>query len=132
MIRHFLRNRFRRNRVERELSNEIDGVIDLLIAEKVADRASSGRGPPGWRGFDGRHVASTCLLYVRRDVRARRLSSACAGPWTRASGVRALLRRRGLMRDGVACRVERLRRLHVHPGFLVLQAIVVQKLAIQH
>ena len=35
-LRHFVRNLLRRDRVERELTDEIDGYVDLLIAEKVA------------------------------------------------------------------------------------------------
>jgi putative ABC transport system permease protein len=35
-VRHFLRNLFRRNQVERDLSDEIDGYTDLLIEEKIA------------------------------------------------------------------------------------------------
>ena len=40
MIRHFLRNLFRRDRVERELSDELDGFVDLVIEEKVAQGMS--------------------------------------------------------------------------------------------
>jgi hypothetical protein len=35
-LRHFVRNLLRRNRVERELTDQIDGYLDLLIEEKVA------------------------------------------------------------------------------------------------
>jgi putative ABC transport system permease protein len=35
-LRHFVRNLLRRNRVERELTDEIDGYVDLLIEERVA------------------------------------------------------------------------------------------------
>ncbi|HEX5110921.1 MAG TPA: ABC transporter permease [Vicinamibacterales bacterium] len=35
-LRHMLRNLLRRDRVERELADEIDGYVDLLIEEKVA------------------------------------------------------------------------------------------------
>ena len=39
-LRHFLRNLLRRDRVERELTDEIDGYVDLLIEEKVAQGMS--------------------------------------------------------------------------------------------
>jgi predicted permease len=39
-LRHFVRNLFRRDRVERELTDEIDGYADLLIEEKVAQGMS--------------------------------------------------------------------------------------------
>jgi hypothetical protein len=32
-LRHFVRNLLRRDRVERELSDEIDGYVDLLMEE---------------------------------------------------------------------------------------------------
>ena len=35
-LRHLVRNLLRRDRVERELTDEIDGYVDLLIEEKVA------------------------------------------------------------------------------------------------
>jgi predicted permease len=35
-LRHFVRNLLRRDRVERELTDEIDGYVDLLIEENVA------------------------------------------------------------------------------------------------
>ena len=90
MIRHFLRNLFRRDRVERELSNEIDGVIDLLIEEKVAQGMSSDEARRAARLEIGRveHVKDNV-----RDVRA--------GVWLDALrqdarfGVRTLLRRPG-------------------------------------
>src|SRR5262249_8887209 len=40
LIRHFVRNLIRRGRVERDLSDEIDGYIDLLIEDKVAEGMS--------------------------------------------------------------------------------------------
>ena len=39
-VRHFVRNLLRRDRVERELAREIDGYLDLLIEEKVAQGLS--------------------------------------------------------------------------------------------
>src|SRR5262245_22083204 len=39
-VRHFVRNCLRRNQVERDLSDEIDGYTDLLIEEKVAQGMS--------------------------------------------------------------------------------------------
>jgi putative ABC transport system permease protein len=43
MLRHFLRNLLRRERVERELSDEIDGFVDLLVEEKAAQGMSPGQ-----------------------------------------------------------------------------------------
>src|SRR5262249_30637475 len=40
VVRHFVRNLLRRDRVERDLSDEIDGYVDLLIEEKVAQGMS--------------------------------------------------------------------------------------------
>jgi predicted permease len=40
LVRHFVRNVLLRNRVERDLSDEIDGYADLLIEEKVAQGIS--------------------------------------------------------------------------------------------
>jgi len=40
LVCHFVRNLFRRDRVERDLSDEIDGYVDLLIEEKVAQGMS--------------------------------------------------------------------------------------------
>ena len=40
LLRHFVRNLFRRDRVERELTDEIDGYVDLLTEEKVAQGMS--------------------------------------------------------------------------------------------
>lgn len=40
LVRHFARNLLRRDRVERDLSNEIDSYADLLIEEKVAQGMS--------------------------------------------------------------------------------------------
>ena len=39
-VRHFVRNLFRRNQIERDLSDEIDGYMDLLVEEKVAQGMS--------------------------------------------------------------------------------------------
>ena len=39
-LRHFVRNLLRRDRVERELTDEIDGYVDLLTEEKVAQGMS--------------------------------------------------------------------------------------------
>lgn len=39
-LRHFLRNLFRRNTVERDLADEIDGYVTLLAEEKVAQGMS--------------------------------------------------------------------------------------------
>jgi len=40
VVRHFVRNLFRRNRVERDLNDEIDGYAELLIEEKIAQGIS--------------------------------------------------------------------------------------------
>jgi putative ABC transport system permease protein len=90
MLRHFLRNLFRRDRVERELSDEIDGFVDLLIEEKVAQGMSPDEARRAARLEIGRveHVKDNV-----RDVRA--------GVWLDALrqdarfGVRTLLRRPG-------------------------------------
>ena len=39
-LRHLVRNLLRRDRVERELADEIDGYVDLLTEEKVAQGMS--------------------------------------------------------------------------------------------
>ena len=39
-LRHFVRNLFRRNRVERDINDEIDGYAELLIEEKIAQGIS--------------------------------------------------------------------------------------------
>ena len=36
LVRNFARNLLRRDRVERDLTDELDGYADLLIEEKVA------------------------------------------------------------------------------------------------
>jgi putative ABC transport system permease protein len=89
-LRHFLRNLLRRGRVERELADEIDGAVDLLIEEKVAQ---------GMSRDDARRAARLEIGGVDpvkeevRDVRA--------GAWLDALrqhlrfGVRALIRRPG-------------------------------------
>jgi putative ABC transport system permease protein len=90
MLRHFVRNLFRRDRVERELTDEIDSVIDLLIEEKVAQGMSRDDARRAARREIGRveHVKDNV-----RDVRA--------GVWLDALrqdvrfGARTLLRRPG-------------------------------------
>ena len=90
MLRHFLRNLFRRDRVERELSDEIDGVVELMIEEKVAQGMSQDEARRAARLELGRveHVKDNV-----RDVRA--------GVWLDALrqdvrfGVRTMLRRPG-------------------------------------
>jgi len=90
MIRHFLRNLFRRDHVERDLSDEIDGFVDLLTEEKITQ---------GMPADEARRAAQLEIGHVEhvkdnvRDVRT--------GVWLDALrqdacfGVRTLLRRPG-------------------------------------
>ena len=89
-LRHVVRNLLRRGRVERELTHEIDGYVDLLIEEKVAR---------GMSRDDARRAARLELggiEPVKEHVRDAR-----AGAWFDALGqhvrfgVRALVRRPG-------------------------------------
>jgi putative ABC transport system permease protein len=90
MLRHFLRNLLRRDCVERELSDEIDGFVDLMIEEKVAQGMSPDEARRAARLEIGRveHMKDTV-----RDVRV--------GVWLDALrkdvrfGVRTLRRRPG-------------------------------------
>jgi putative ABC transport system permease protein len=91
-LRHFLRNLLRRNRVERELTDEIDGYVDLLIDEAVAQ----GMSPDGARRAARLEMGSVDRVKDSvRDVRA--------GAWLAALGqdvrfgVRAIRRRPGFM-----------------------------------
>ena len=90
VVRHFVRNLLRRDRVERDLTDEIDGYADLLIEEKVAQ---------GMSPDDARRAARLEIGRVEqvkehvRDVRV--------GAWLDALrqdvrfGVRTLIRRPG-------------------------------------
>jgi len=89
-LRHLVRNLLRRDRVERELTDEIDGYLDLLIEEKVA------------RGMSHDNARRTARLelggvdHVKEYVRDVRV-----GAWLDALrqdlrfGVRTLIRRPG-------------------------------------
>jgi hypothetical protein len=89
-LRLFARNLLRRDRVERELSDEIDGYVDLLVEEKVARGISR----------DDAHRAARLELggvaHVKEYVRDVRV-----GAWLDALrqdvrfGVRTLIRRPG-------------------------------------
>ena len=74
-LRHFLRNLLRRDRVERELADEIDAYVDLLIEEKVAHGMSRDDARRAARLEIGRidHVKHV------RDARAVRGSTRFAG-----------------------------------------------------
>ncbi len=87
-LRHFVRNLLGRDRVERELTDEIDGYVDLLTEEKVAKGMSRDDARRAARLEVGRvHVVEEGV----RDVRV--------GAWLDALsqdvrfGVRTLLRR---------------------------------------
>jgi predicted permease len=90
-LRHFLRNLLRRDRVERELTDEIDGYVDLLIEEKVAQGMSCDDARRAARLEVGR------VDQVKEHVRDVRL-----GAWLDALrqdvrfGVRTLIRRPAL------------------------------------
>jgi putative ABC transport system permease protein len=90
LVRHFVRNLFRRDRVERDLSDEIDGYVDLLIEEKVAQ---------GMSRDDARRA--TRLEIGRVDHVKERVLDVRAGAWLDALrqdvrfGGRALIRRPG-------------------------------------
>ena len=87
-LRHFVRNLLRRDRVERELTDEIDGYADLLIEEKVAQGMSRDEASRTARLEIGR------VEHVKEHVRDVRV-----GAWLDALrqdvrfGVRTLLRR---------------------------------------
>ena len=89
-LRHFVRNLFRRDRVERELSDEIDGYVDLLIEEKAAQGMSRDDARRAARLEIGR------VEHVKDNVRDVRV-----GVWLDALrqdarfGVRTLIRRPG-------------------------------------
>jgi putative ABC transport system permease protein len=89
-VRHFVRNRFRRDRVERDLNDELDGFADLLIDEKVAQ----GMSPEDARRAARMEVGR--VEHVKEHVRDVRV-----GAWLDVLrqdvrfGVRSLLRRPG-------------------------------------
>ena len=89
-LRHFVRNLLRRDRVERELTDEIDGYVDLLIEEKVAQGMSRDDARRAARLEIGR------VDHVKEHVRDVRV-----GAWLDALrqdvrfGVRTLIRRPG-------------------------------------
>jgi putative ABC transport system permease protein len=89
-LRHFVRNFFRRDRVERELTDEIDGYVGLLIEEKVAQGMSHDDARRAARFEIGR------VEHVKEHVRDVRV-----GAWLDALrqdvrfGVRTLTRRPG-------------------------------------
>jgi len=89
-LRHFARNLLRRTRVERELSDELDGFVDLLVEEKVAQGQSRDAARRAARLEIGR------VDQVKEHVRDVRV-----GRWLDALrqdvrfGVRALRRRPG-------------------------------------
>ena len=89
-LRHFVRNLLRRDRVERELTDEIEGYVDLLIDEKVAR---------GMSRDDARRAARLQIGgvdHVKEYVRDVRV-----GAWLDALrqdvrfGIRTLIRRPG-------------------------------------
>jgi putative ABC transport system permease protein len=88
-LRHFVRNLLRRDRVERDLSDELDGCIDLLIEENVAH----GMSREDARRAARMEIGGEPVKEHVRDVRA--------GAWLDALrqdlrfGVRALIRRPG-------------------------------------
>ena len=87
-LRHFVRNLLRRDRVERELTDEIDGYVDLLTEEKAAQGMSRDDARRAARLEIGR------VDYVKEQVRDVRV-----GAWLDALrqdvrfGVRTLTRR---------------------------------------
>jgi hypothetical protein len=89
-LRHLVRNLLRRDRVERELTDEIDGFVDLLIEEKVAQ---------GMSPDDARRAAR--LEIGRVDQVKERVRDVRIGAWLDALrqdvrfGVRTLMRRPG-------------------------------------
>src|SRR5262245_27024159 len=90
LVRHFVRNLFRRNRVERDLSDEIDGYADLLFEEKVAQ---------GMSPDDARQAAR--LEIGRVDQVKEHVRDVRVGAWLDALrpdvrfGIRSLIRRPG-------------------------------------
>jgi hypothetical protein len=89
-LRHFFRNLLRRGRVERELADEIDGAVDLLIEEKVAQ---------GMSRDDARRAARLEIGGVdpvKEDVRDVRAGASLDALRQHVRfGVRALIRRPG-------------------------------------
>jgi len=89
-FRHFVRNLLRRDRVEHELTDEIDGYADLLIEEKVAQ---------GMSRDDARRAAR--LEIGRVDQVKEHVRDVWVGAWLDALrrdvrfGVRTLIRRPG-------------------------------------
>jgi putative ABC transport system permease protein len=87
-LRHFVRNLLRRDRVERELTDEIDGYLDLLTEEKVAQ---------GMSRDDARQTAR--LEIGRVDQVREHVRDVRVGAWLDALrqdvhfGVRTLIRR---------------------------------------
>jgi putative ABC transport system permease protein len=89
-LRHFVHNLLRRNRVERELTAEIDGYVDLLIEEKVEQGMSRDDARRAARLEFGR------LDHVKEHVRDVRVGvSLDALRQDVRFGVRALIRRPG-------------------------------------
>jgi predicted permease len=90
LVRHFVRNLFRRGRVERDLSEEIDGYVDLLMDEKIAQ---------GMTRDDARRAAR--LEIGRVDQVKEHVRDVRVGAWLDALrqdvrfGVRTLIRRPG-------------------------------------
>jgi hypothetical protein len=90
LVRQFLRNLLRRNRVEKDLSDEIDGYADLLIEEKIAQGLSPNEARRAARLEIGR------IDLVKEHVRDVRV-----GAWLDALrqdvrfGIRSLMRRPG-------------------------------------
>ena len=69
VLRHFFRNVLRRDRVEKELSQELDGYVDLLIQEKVK---------AGMASEEARRAARLefgSLEYVKDEVRDARVGA---------------------------------------------------------
>jgi putative ABC transport system permease protein len=89
-LRHFVRNLLRRDHVERELTDEIEGYVDLLMEEKVSQGMSRDDARLAARLEIGR------VDHVKEHVRDVRV-----GVWLDALrqdvrfGVRALIRRPG-------------------------------------
>jgi putative ABC transport system permease protein len=89
-LRHFVRNLLRRDRIERELTDEIEGYVDLLIEEKAGQ---------GMSREDARRAAR--LEVGRVDHVKEHVRDVRVGVWLDALrqdvrfGVRALIRRPG-------------------------------------
>ena len=69
-LRHFLRGLFRRDQVESELRRELDGCVEMLVAEKVAD---------GMSPQEARRAAR--LEFGRVDQVAERVRDVRPGAW---------------------------------------------------